>query len=479
MKDSVARNPVNNLKIIDTLLFVLYTPELLETNEKESGLDFPPKNYISSQDKITHHVLFQTVASNVISYLTASMKDNERSYVFFTPARYLNKFGNQLLAPLKERTDYSNKIVEHYSILDMIVGLLENSIIIESRKAAEKIIDAVTTILAAEKKIVLGTGRPQNITLHNHQKYFSNKNIAILFNLLSSSLSSAMELQNKIEKLFDTFKGLPDLFLSLQDSLNDYTLALIPSTNKILEDNIKVLKQNSSKLVKNDLEKFMENLNLGQIQTLMLILSSFVSIIYHYLFTDAKKEVKMSKKVYSLLQILAQDLFAMENTQNFMLNIYEIADLICKAKETLKMSDSYVDFPLDNIIKLCLYHYSILLMHSSYKLNPKNSGPKKQINDNPDLNDLPQLVQLVSYDETDATNEVAQLRKTFSHYKKQSDVNFKAVFANFGLKYSKIISQMFQTTKTDKDSTISYALTIILPRCPWILDLATKREIMK
>jgi len=105
LKGSLGLNPANELKILDTILTVLYTPEFFESENWKN------------QSKA-----YEDAVGTILSFLTDYFNDVNRSYIFFVPKMYLEKFGNKILGNLKEKTNFSKKTSDCYTLFDMIVG---------------------------------------------------------------------------------------------------------------------------------------------------------------------------------------------------------------------------------------------------------------------------------------------------------------------------------------------------------------------
>ena len=475
----ISLNPANELRIFDTILFILFTPELADAEGNSNPISSVLKDLFTSEEDSLLTV-YQRFTTNIIAYLLYALDDSSKSYIIFTPVKYMLKFGNKLLDELKAKTNFDKKVDEFFSVVDMIVGLLELKHILEQESQVKDLLSGILSFLKNQKKITLIEGNYDQRTLENYTKSFSHKNIYTLLNILNNPLLNSENLYDKLEELMDYFKALPELFISLTSHLTDYFNALLPHLNNSLEESINLMKSlDPSKVTKNDLETVMSKLSLAQFQTLQTILSSFAGVFYHYLFSSRKKkDVTVVKKIHNLLKDVVGEFFNKPNVSAFMLNIYEAADLIHKTKTPLKLQDSYLDPKLLTIISVCLYHYSIVAMSMTYTPPSEDLDKNKEINSVSDT-EVPSLAKLISNDEIEVDNKGVQgLQRTFSHYRRQNNVDFKTVFANFGLKFSKGISQISMQKNSDPECTMSKILSIIVPICPWILDLKTKRRMM-
>ena len=476
LNNSLFANPANEFAILDTLLFILYTPELIKGHSDE--LPHPLKTLNNKNDA---EKIYEIAAQNIIELLYQCLNKTNKAVRYFTPLTSLNKFGNKLLVNLKEKTGFYKKIENCYSILDLVIGLLENKTITQGEQNVQNILDSVKNILSTSSNhtsIVLGRGNPQAVTLKTYKNYFSPKNLNILFNLSSEDTCCSSDITESLSDLVESFKSHPKLLISMQDDLINIFSSSFLAANKTIEQSIQFVKQHES-LTQDEFKKTLDLLlKVRQTKTVELTHRCFASACYEYCFSsEGKKDQKIVEKISSLLQTLVQTLFNQEDVQKHFVNVYEILEIIRKQQDRLQVSESLFEESIEALLKVCLLHYSMLLMASSLN-TPSSKNPSAKGDSLPELDQLPKLKKLVTKDHYE-TKHLTTFQKTFSFYKSQPDLDFQAIFANFALKYSTPLSNLRLKSKDRNDQLLQNIFFLILPRCPWLLDLASKKQIIR
>jgi len=332
-------------------------------------------------------------------------------------------------------------------------------------------VNAVKGVLSSDTQIVLGTGNPQTVSFKNYKNYFSPRNLGLLFSIVPENFSNESISPSLID-LFESFKSQPKLLLSIQDDLITHFSSNFGIANKVIEQNIQLVKQSSSQL-----KKALESLPHKQLKIIELIQRCFASIAHEYCFSDTKKDKKITQKVSSLLQTLVQALFSQEDIQKNLIHIYEILEVFKKQQDEAKLSESLFEKSIQTLLRICLLDYCMLHMASSLSTL---SSQNPSANSLPELDQLPKLKKLVTTDHFETKN-LTTFQKTFSFYKNQPVLDLQAIFANFALKYSTPLSNMRNQASNgnSKDQILIDAFSLILPKCPWLLDLASKKQIIK
>jgi len=207
-----------------------------------------------------------------------------------------------------------------------------------------------------------------------------------------------------------------------------------------------------------------------------VLFKAFTSVFYHNLFSKANNS-KVSDKIYAFLKTINQSLLNQDDIQRLIIHLHEILDLIHKTKNTLKIPADEAEMPIKALTLICIYHYTLIVMLSSTEHNAssKAGSNKGSISE---IDQMPKLSKLVSHDESEA-GVMTSLQRTFSHYKSQNDVDFQPIFANFALKYSGVISRIRTEYLKQEGSILNDILLLLIPKCPWIFDLKTKKDILK
>jgi len=193
---------------------------------------------------------------------------------------------------------------------------------------------------------------------------------------------------------------------------------------------------------------------------------------------------KITEKIYKCLKEVIEGIYTEDLMKTFILNIYEILDLYHKI--SAKWETENQDKPsawLQNLIALCFYHQAIRVVDKSFDSSTllKKTEDKPEPNSASEISQAPSLARLISFEETSAPNpQIASLQRSYSSYRKEADIDYDAIFANFGLKFAKVISAMSQIEDSESQPSRGFntAMSVILPNFPWILDLDAKRRIL-
>jgi len=470
VKNALGLNPANELKIMDTIMTVLYTSEFFESelwSEKSS------KGY-------------EGAVETILEFLSEYFNDDNRTHVFFVPKIYLEKFGNKILKDLKERTNYAQKISDCYSLFDMIVELIETPSFSKNWRWVVRILEGISSLLEKEKNLKPAEDVAQ-VSLEKYKKAISSKKLAGLLSLMEKSETQENpKIKTKVQEVFTNFKSIPEIFISLQDHLSSLFYQLILPNNKILEHVAKVLKQSGEKEIgAEEIKEIFENLEKLHLETLLTIILSFATVFQHNLFGEKdQKSSKTEKKIYGLLETVIGSIFTQEDVRHFFVNCHELLELIHKAKSHFSSAEKKLETLLTPVILTCLSHYSIIQMEKSYEeQKPGSRGDlRKQTGGSSlsDIGDMPSLARLISFEEPDHHHQnMAPLQRSYSSYRKELDVDFGAIFANFALKYSPQISQIFTSKVEGLQAALHRILPLIIQKCPWIIDFKTKIKIFR
>jgi len=465
LKDSLGLNPANELKILDTILTVLYSPEFFESE--------PWKNQVKA---------YEDAVDTMLSFLTDYFNDPNRSYIFFVPKIYLEKFGNNILKDLKEKTNFTQKVSDCYTPFDMIIGLIETPSFVKNSKWTVQILEGVGSLLNKEKNLKSAEDVAQ-VPLENFKKTLSSKKFVNLLNLMEKSPT---KIKSKVQEVFMNLKSVPGLFVSLQDPLSKDFYQLILANNKPLENLVNILKQVQDKEIGAvEIQEILANLENLQIQTLLTIILSFASVFQHNLFgsNDQQKSPKTLKKITTLLQTVTGSLFTQEDVKHFFVNCHELLELLLKIKTHFGSQESTLEKRTIPLILMCLSHYSIILMESSSEEGKPRSRSefRKQTGGSSlsDIGEAPSLARLISFDEAEHHHhhDMVRLQRSYSHYRRETHVDFGAIFANFALKYSSQISKILTSRIEGLHDILNRILPEIIKKIPWIIDFKTKLKI--
>ena len=473
LTESVGSNPSNLLRIIDTLLFVLYTPEMFEKN---TNIDLSQELTLL-KDQITSLCNYETIVQNLVQYLCDNLKDPNVSYVYFTPAHYLNKFGNGLLGKVKSQTGYFNKLSRYYSIVDMILGLLGKKYIIQTGGCGVVILTAFQSLLTNDKKVSLLQDNFELKSLDHHKPYISKKIFDIILNLIDQESVKIEGLSSKVEDLLISLEKSTQIFITLQSQLLDRFIQLVSSVNKKLEICIQRFREFSEEAKsKNNLDEILLDLPIAQFRSIKAIMNSFANTFHSYLFSGNSGKILIHESLFSILEDITENYFNQSESLLFFLNVYEITSLIHKSRNVLKISNNEFEPCVLDLVLICLYHYSMVMMLSEYKSKHKNIAKYEE---NRSVEHLSSPSWSISSEEkATIIVEAPELPKTFSQYKEQNSIDFRTIFANFAFKFCKAISQLSQIAINESRMSLNNILSFLIPMCPWMLDLEAKRKIM-
>ena len=464
LKDSLSLNSVNELKILDVMITILYTPEFFD--------------YLRDKNLQIQVDSYEKAVQKVVDYISRYFDDANRSYVFFVPKGYLENYGVALLKDLKEKTNFAQKVSDCHTLLDMLMGLIETKLFINNERWTVKILRGMSTLIGKEKAIKLGENVSQT---DNYKKTISCKKLLSLLSLIEKPTSNKSESSQQVKDVFMNLKSIPELFIPFQDYLSSHFYQEILKANKAIDHSIKVFKQNQDKQIgKTEVEEVLSHVNLPQFELILTIMFSFANVFHYNLFVKEQKESKASKKLKTLLQTVTGSLFNEEEVKVFFIGAYELAELIHKVPSQDGLKDLW-----NFLIMICVGHNSIIIMERNLEeKKPESSNDlRKQTGGSSmsDVEQMPSLARLVSFEDAGDHHEMmAPLQRSYSHYRRELDVDFGTIFANFALKSSSQISKIINDSKSPALKTVnSNLISILIPKYPWIIDLKTKLEIFK
>jgi len=455
LKDSLSLNPINELKIFDVLMTILYTPDFFQHLKRKLADSY------------------EKAVETILDYLSGYFEDASRSYVLFAPKRYLEEFGVAILKEVKEATSFGQKISDCHTVLDMLLGLIGTKSFCNNEQWRLRILGGVSSVIKKEKKIKLAEGAPQ-VPLDRYRKAISCKKLLNLLSIIEKPTDQDSEaIILEVQELFLNLKSTPELFIPFQDYLSNHFYQTILKLNKEIENSIRSFKQNQDKeLEATKIEEILAPLQLSQFKLIMVIMFSFASVFQENLFTEEGKKSKASKKLHKLLRIVTESLFNQEEVKAFFVNIHELADLLNKVQQ----QDSFNKL-FDHLITICIGHYSIIIMESS--VQEESVGLRKQTegSSNSDDDQTPSLAKLVSFE--DPETQMIPLQKSYSSYRREVNVDFGAIFANFALKHSSRVAKLMTDRTTGIVAVLGNLISIIIPKCPWIIDFKSKMGVFE
>jgi len=442
LRSSISLNPANELKIIDSMMTILYTPDFFEYHFKKQGHDY------------------EKAVEKILNYLAKYYQETTRTYVFFVPKLYLENFGNKLLKNVKETTNFAQKISDCHTVLDIILNLIETTSFCNKDQWIVKIVEGLGTLIHKEKDIKLGESVSQT---DSYKKTISSQRLLNLLRLIEkpATISSL-----KVQELFIS-KSIPELFVSLHDSLSNHFYETVVKMNRTIEKGTMILKQHQEKeLRKAEIQEILAHLNVGQFELVLTILFSFASVFHENL-------GKKSKKLQKLLRTVTGSLFNEEEVKAFFVNVHELAELLNK----IQPQDDFKAL-LKLLITICIGHYSLFLM--GMNLEEKKPELRKQTvgSSVSDIEQMPSLTRLISREDPETHEMMSPLQRSYSHYRREIRVDFGAIFANFALKHSSRISKLI-SEKTTIVTLLTNLIPIIILKFPWILDFKSKMSLFK
>jgi len=454
--DGFGINPANQIKILDTLLFVLYSPECLELSFKseDDNLNFPPRIPIPNKSEYNPVKIYEFTAENIKTYLVACLEDKRKSDIFSLSTGDLEKYGNQLLKNLKEKTGFTKKTADCYSVLDMVLSLTITKPFLNNPSWIEEILKAVS------KCGILKRENSQNLfRSKEEEKILSERVILSLLDLVKDPIvSKDQSIIQKIRDIYLTLKDNPDFALSFHDYAIKYLTTRLLSVNESLNQGLKFLKQpneNSGNIIK-DMSH--------HLQVIEILLSFFSNIL------NQNSEISDI-----LFENIGEFLFKQQDTKVFFLNIYELLEYIHKGKDSLNKLIHGLEDQMNPLVMIVLYHFSILLMIE--KQNQKEKSLTTSLSND---DDMPSLARLASCEEYHESNHLEQLQRSFSHFRKElEDVDFRRIFTNFAWKYSNEISRLNSASSKASNSSLNNAMAMIIPQFLWIIDFDTKMTLLK
>ena len=456
-RDGFVLNPYNQARLLDAMLFILYTPESFESGDN----DLFPTHIWNSDEKGLE--AYKLVAENILAYLAANV--NLVVGFMSVPTRVIDNLSIQKVRNLKEKYNYENKIGGHSSMFDVIIGLLKVKLINEDYGKCEKILDFYRKLEEAPT-----LGEP-----NKHLPYefkFNIGSIEYLFELLKTHWNSNESVTGMIKLFFVSMEPKPLQFLNIISPLFNIISQSIKVTDPKFSEVITyyklMIRDNATKEID---PKVLDQLYTPELLNIELILSNlnsfYVYTLYDMSLSSRKDEKELHKVVYTKVENslykVCENLQTNE-VQQYILRVFEILEHLYTVYGKTKIREKLID----SLVNIGISYCSLFTVKTEVSKEPLFPDFDEEC-------DSPPLSKIVSRDfSEDLPAPEMRLSRSFSQIRKQSDIDFDLVYSNFGLKYSHVITSLL-----NRDGNIKPEIWHLNQKFPWIFELSTKREIFR
>lgn len=438
-------SPKFEIKLFDFFFFFLYSPEHISLIQE--GATFP-YNKLSNVEVSDPVQTFLTTTNNILAFIKNYFAT--KRYLLQQPKTLFEEFGLKSLKALKDSTKFQDKLGKMFSVLDMVVGILDIEEIKGSFELNSQVISVMQNIFA----------EPLDFEILQPHEFSTAKDQSKILSLYAADILVGCE--GNLQFILNCPRISLSSYKFLQRTVKEVE-AIDPIVSKECED-LRIKKKKDEKFVVGDFRTILRyESHLKNLDASIKIFRAAIVSLYQGKKTIPKEN---AEKVRFVLKELDNKFMKNLTVQDILLHIFELTELfhIFHTQVENQVYGRFADF----LVNICVGFYSLYCYHvitiKGLEAEASSDG-------------IPKLSKVASKDEGYFEEAVAapKFMKSFSQMKKSKDINFDLLFSNLNKKYPKIVDTFVYGDPEFKSSVNPEALPIV-KRIPWIVDFGIKKS---